>query len=129
MKINFLMILSMFFIASCYSNFQNPNNSIPAKEVSIRHLLSYPSVHDMQGVIVEGKVWDLEYVNLDYTVASFKLADEAGNYIDVISKDVLKFGKGDIIKVKGIFETNFDQKSESYEYYVHAKNIELIRND
>lgn len=123
MKILFIII--SLALVGCYSGWKDPETSLPAKKVSIRSLLSTPAVYDNRGVIVEGKVWDLEYLNLDYTVAKFKLADKSGNHIGVISKEVLKIGNGDIIEVRGIFERNFDSEKNRYESFVNSMSINV----
>lgn len=119
------LLLPLLFIVSCYSDYKNPELALPAKEVSIRSLLAQPSVYDKRGVITKGKVWDLEYENLKFTVAKFKLGDKSGNHVDVISKEVLKVTNGDVIEVKGIFERNFDQELNKYDSYINAKEIKV----
>ncbi|NIP29058.1 MAG: hypothetical protein GTO02_00540 [Candidatus Dadabacteria bacterium] len=129
MKLKFLLIINIIFFVGCYSNWNNPNDVLPSTKVSVKNLLSHPAVYDKRGVKVKGKIWDIEYITSDFTAVSFKLADKSGNYIGVISKDILKIHSGDIIEVVGIFERNFDSENNKFESFVDAKHIKVVRNN
>mgnify|MGYP001818568758 CR=1 FL=1 len=121
-----LILLSLFFVIGCSGNYKDPDLALPAKKVQIRSLLSHPSIFDERGVIVKGKVWDLEYVNLEFTMAKFKLADKSGNHVDVYSKELIKVVNGNLVEVRGIFERNFDLESNMYEAKINSKEIKVL---
>ncbi len=123
----FLAIASAFF--GCAHEWQNPNTSLPAKEVDITSILTNPIAYDSAGVIVEGKVWDLRLdtvsegdVQIPYT--GFKLADEDGNFVNVFALGDIPVAEGDLVKVLGVYRREY--RTEGYKFIneIEAKSVE-----
>ena len=111
-----LFILAISFLAGCIGQWQNPNAAIPAQEIEIRNLLVMPTIYDSAGVILEGKVWDLDFVedkdNPDEVYSTFKLADKDGNYVIVRSPGMTTLlVEGSMIKVIGLHKIIYDKDS------------------
>ena len=127
-----IVILLMFipFLSSCHKEWQDPNTSIPSKELTIRNILVTPSIYDGAGVIIEGKVWDLLMEDSKngkgkYKYTTFKLADEDGNYINIRSRsDLPPVTEGEIVKVVGMYKLSHDPKTNEITSQVEAYRIE-----
>lgn len=125
-----LLILAISFLAGCIGQWQNPNAAIPAQEIKISNLLIFPTIYDSAGVILEGKVWDLDFVedkdNPDEVYSTFKLADKDGNYVIVRSPGMTTLlVEGSMIKVIGLHKIIYDKDSRLISYHVEAKQIIL----
>ncbi|TDI98079.1 MAG: hypothetical protein E2O67_00420 [Deltaproteobacteria bacterium] len=125
-----LLILAISFLAGCIGQWQNPNAAIPAQEIEIRNLLVMPTIYDNAGVILEGKVWDLDFVedkdNPDEVYSTFKLADKDGNYVIVRSPGMTTLlQEGAMIKVIGLHKIIYDKDSRLISNHIEAKQIIL----
>ncbi len=125
-----LLILAISFLAGCIGQWQNPNAAIPAQEIEIRNLLVMPTIYDNAGVILEGKVWDLDFVedkdNPDKVYSTFKLADKDGNYVIVRSPGMTTLlQEGAMIKVIGLHKIIYDKDSRLISNHIEAKQIIL----
>jgi len=125
-----LLILAISFLAGCIGQWQNPNAAIPAQEIEIRNLLVMPTIYDRAGVILEGKVWDLDFVedkdNPDEVYSTFKLADKDGNYVIVRSPGMTTLlQEGAIIKVIGLHKIIYDKDSRLISNHIEATQIIL----
>jgi len=125
-----LLILAISFLAGCIGQWQNPNAAIPAQEIEIRNLLVMPTIYDRAGVILEGKVWDLDFVedkdNPDEVYSTFKLADKDGNYVIVRSPGMTTLlQEGAMIKVIGLHKIIYDKDSRLISNHIEAKQIIL----
>jgi len=125
-----LLILAISFLAGCIGQWQNPNAAIPAQEIKISNLLIFPINYDSAGVILEGKVWDLDIVedkdNPDEVYSEFKLADKDGNYVIVRSPGMTTLlVEGSMIKVIGLHKIIYDKDSRLISNHIEAKQIIL----
>ena len=125
-----LLILAISFLAGCIGQWQNPNAAIPAQEIEISNLLIFPGIYDSAGVILEGKVWDLDIVedkdNPDEVYSEFKLADKDGNYVIVRSPGMTTLlVEGSMIKVIGLHRIIYDKDSRLISNHIEAKQIIL----
>jgi len=125
-----LLILAISFLAGCIGQWQNPNAAIPTQEIEIRNLLVMPTIYDRAGVILEGKVWDLDFVedkdNPDEVYSTFKLADKDGNYVIVRSPGMTTLlQEGAMIKVIGLHRVIYDEDTRIVSNLVEAKQIIL----
>lgn len=125
-----LLILAISFLAGCIGQWQNPNAAIPAQEIKISNLLIFPTAYDRAGVILEGKVWDLDFVedkdNPDEVYSTFKLADKDGNYVIVRSPGMTTLlQEGAMIKVIGLHRVIYDEDSRLISNHIEAKQIIL----
>lgn len=129
----FLCIFFTVFLAllGCAPRWVNPNTTIPAAEFEIATILAHSIAFDSAGVIVVGKVWDVEYrmikkpyTEIPYTL--FKLADMNGNYINVFAISHFPVIQGDFVRVLGTYRRDF--KSEDYTYVseIEAKQIKFL---
>lgn len=132
MRYGLILIILIFtpLLNSCQKEWQDPNVSIPSKEMTITNILVTPTMYDGAGVKIEGKVWDLlkeENKNGkgDLEYSNFKLADKDGNYINVRSKsDLPPVAEGEIIKVVGIYRLKLDPKTNKVNSQIEAYRIE-----
>ena len=125
-----LLILAISFLAGCIGQWQNPNAAIQAQEIEIRNLLVMPTIYDNAGVILEGKVWDLDFVedkdNPDKVYSTFKLADKDGNYVIVRSPGMTTLlQEGAMIKVIGLHKIIYDKDSRLISNHIEAIQIIL----
>ncbi len=125
-----LLILAIYFLTGCIGQWQNPNASMPAQELKIRNLLVMQIGYESAGVILKGKVWDLDFVedkdNPDEVYSTFKLADKDGNYVIVRSPGMTTLlVEGAMIKVIGLHRTIYDKDSRLISSHVEAKQIIL----
>ena len=125
-----LLVVAISFLAGCIGQWQNPNAAIPAQEIKISNLLIFPTAYDRAGVILEGKVWDLDFVedkdNPDDVYSTFKLADEDGNYVIVRSPGMTTLlQEGAMIKVIGLHRVIYDEDTRIVSNLVEAKQIIL----
>ncbi len=125
-----LLILAISFLAGCIGQWQNPNAAIPSQEIKISNLLIFPNAYDRAGVILKGKVWDLDFVedkdNPDEVYSTFKLADEDGNYVIVRSPGMTTLlQEGVMIKVIGLHRVIYDKDSRLISNHIEAKQIIL----
>jgi len=125
-----LLILAISFLAGCIGQWQNPNAAIPAQEIKISNLLIFPTAYDRAGVILEGKVWDLDFVedkdSPDEVYSEFKLADKDGNYVIVRSPGMTTLlQEGAMIKVIGLHRIIYDKDSRLISNHIEAKQIIL----
>lgn len=126
-KVLLILFLSVFL--GCAREWQNPNTSLPARELKILTILANPIVYDSAGVIVEGKVWDLRFdtlrekdVEIPYT--HFKLADRDGNFVNVFALGDIPVTEGDTVKVLGVYRREYKTESYSFINEIEAKKIE-----
>jgi len=122
------LILAIPFLTGCVGQWQNPNDSLAAQELEIRNLLILPTVYDRAGVILKGKVWDLEFVEdadkPDGVYSKFKLADKDGNYVDVQSAGMTTLlTEGALVKVFGLHRVIHDKDTRTISYLIEAKKI------
>ena len=125
-----LLILAIYFLTGCIGQWQNPNASMPAQELKIRNLLVMQIGYESAGVILKGKVWDLDFVedkdNPDEVYSTFKLADKDGNYVIVRSPEMTTLlVEGAMIKVIGLHRIIYDKDSRLISSHVEAKQIIL----
>ena len=125
-----LLILAISFLAGCIGQWQNPNATIPAQEIKISNLLIFPTNYDSAGVILKGKVWDLDFVedkdNPDEVYSEFKLADKDGNYVIVRSPGMTTLlVEGSMIKVICLHRIIYDKDSRLISNHIEAKQIIL----
>ena len=124
----FLLISSILLVfLGCAREWQNPNTTIPAKQVDIAAILENPIAFDSAGVIVEGKVWDLvfdkfEREDKETPFTEFKLADQDGNFVKVFVLGNIPIAEGDIVEVMGIYRRELGK-----ERLYFANEIEAIR--
>ncbi|NIV43142.1 MAG: hypothetical protein GWN11_03540 [Candidatus Dadabacteria bacterium] len=123
-----VLIIAISFLAGCSGKWQNPNDSVAAQELKIRNLLITPTIYDHAGVILEGKVWDLDFIedpeNADNVYSMFKLADKDGNYVNVTSEGMTTLlQEGERIKVIGIHRVLYSEETRLVSYLVDAKQI------
>ena len=124
----FLLISSILLVfLGCAREWQNPNTTIPAKQVDIAAILENPIAFDSAGVIVEGKVWDLvfdkfEREGKETPFTEFKLADQDGNFVKIFVLGHIPIAEGDIVEVMGIY-----RKELGKERIYFANEIEAIR--
>ncbi len=124
----FLLISSILLVSlGCAREWQNPNTTIPAKQVDIAAILENPIAFDSAGVIVEGKVWDLvfdkfEREDKETPFTEFKLADQDGNFVKVFRLGHIPIAEGDIVEVIGIYRRELGK-----ERIYFANEIEAIR--
>ena len=124
----FLLISSILLVfLGCAREWQNPNTTIPAKQVDIAAILENPIAFDSAGVIVEGKVWDLvfdkfEREDKETPFTEFKLADQDGNFVNIFVLGHIPIAEGDIVEVMGIY-----RKELGKERIYFANEIEAIR--
>lgn len=121
-----ISLLSLAFLG-CTKEWQNPNTTIPAKQVDIAAILENPIAFDSAGVIVEGKVWDLvfdkfEREDKEIPFTEFKLADQDGNFVKVFVLGHFPIAEGDIVEVMGIYRRELGK-----ERIYFANEIEAIR--
>ncbi len=123
-------ILFLIFLG-CAGEWQNPDITIPAKKIDIISLLINPLIYDSSGVIVEGKVWDLEFDTLEnndkdkespYT--NFKLADRDGNFVNVFALGHQPIAEGDYVKVVGTYRRELETENYDFINEIEAKQIE-----
>lgn len=123
-----LFVVAISFLAGCVGEWQNPNNSVAAQELKIRNLLIFPIMYDSAGVILEGKIWDLDLIddkdNTDQVYSKFKLADKDGNYVYVTSADTSTLlQEGEMVKVIGIHRLLHDRDVNEIANLIEAKKI------
>ena len=124
----FLLISSILLVfLGCAREWQNPNTTIPAKQVDIAAILENPIAFDSAGVIVEGKVWDLvfdkfEREDKETPFTEFKLADQDGNFVKVFVLGHIPIAEGDIVEVMGIYRRELGKEGIFF-----ANEIEAIR--
>lgn len=123
-----VLIIAISFLAGCTGKWQNPNDTIAAQELKIRNLLIMPNIYDHAGVILEGKIWDLDFVedkeNPDKVYSMFKLADKDGNFVHVTSEGMTTLlQEGEIVKVIGIHRVLYGLETRTISYLVDAKQI------
>jgi len=124
----FLLMSSILLVSlGCAREWQNPNTTIPAKQVHISDILANPIAFDSAGVIVEGKVWDLvfdkfEREDKETPFTEFKLADQDGNFVKVFVLGHFPIAEGDIVEVTGIYRRELGKEPIYF-----ANEIEAIR--
>lgn len=123
-----VLIIAILFLAGCTGKWQNPNDTVAAQELKIRNLLIMPNIYDHAGVILEGKIWDLDFVedkeNPDKVYSMFKLADKDGNFVHVTSEGMTTLlQEGEIVKVIGIHRVLYGLETRTISYLVDAKQI------
>jgi len=123
------LILFLIVFLGCATEWQNPNTSLPARELNILAILANPVVYDSAGVIVEGKVWDLRFGSLnekdtEIPYTHFKLADRDGNFVNVFAVGDVPVTEGDIVKVLGIYRREYKTENYSFINEIEAKKIE-----
>lgn len=128
----FVVSLTLFLVLvqGCSKQWNDPNTSIPAWELTVASLLISPIAYDSAGVTVKGRVWDVSknitYIgdkSIEYTV--FKLADSEGNYVGVYSPGHIEVIEGDNIKVTGLFRRNLKRNEYYFENEIEALEIEI----
>ncbi len=126
-----LFTISIFLLISCARDWQEPESSIPAQDISITDLLTISDIYDSSGVIIIGKVWHLrtetivdpaDETDTDYTV--FILADRSGTGIDVFAPSDTDLREGDFIKVVGIYRKIFQKEGDFFYNKIDAVRIE-----
>lgn len=127
----FLLISSILLVfLGCAREWQNPNTTIPAKQVDIAAILENPIAFDSAGVIVEGKVWDLvfdkfEREDKETPFTEFKLADQDGNFVKVFVLGNIPIAEGDIVEVMGIYRRELGKERIYFANEIEAIRVEM----
>lgn len=126
-----LLLLTPVLFFGCARNWQDPDTSLAALNISITDLLTNRDIYDSAGVKVIGKVWYLsretvietEEGNRDnYTI--FVIADRNGNGIDVFVPGEAPINDGDFIRVVGIYRKKFQAEGDYFSNRIDAVKIE-----
>ena len=121
------ILILCLVLSGCVKEWQNPDESPPATELSISSLLLTPAIYQMEGVKTTGKIWGLTYLTDQKYELKFKLADEDGYYVNIFSESGFEIGEGDIVEVNGQFFREYIKEDNRYETFIVAKNITVIR--
>jgi hypothetical protein len=130
-----LLLTPMFFLG-CTHNWQDPDTSLPATNISIADLLTNRDIYDSAGVRVIGRVWYLsrgteienKEGNLDiYT--TFILSDRKGTGIDIYVPGEAPINEGDYIRVVGIYRKEFQPQGDYFSDRIDAVRIETWKPD
>lgn len=125
-----LLIIVPAALISCAKPWQDPDNSVPYTQTTIREILIAPIGYDSAGVSVEGMVWDLNYDllsegEMEIPFTNFKLADRDGNYISIFARGNYPLTDGDFVKVTGVYRRGLATEHHKYTNEIEAKTIEL----
>ena len=118
----------MLLAPSC-ARWEDPTTSIVSTDKSVAVLLLNPAVYTMQEVHVRGKVWEIETMEEPAESATFKLADNDGNYIMVIWEKELSFAEGDIVEAAGLFDSNFISSENRFDPTLTAQKIKVLKGN
>ena len=133
---NRLLLIPAFLIAvliysSCVRNWQDPETSLAAVNISIADLLTNRDIYDSAGVRVIGRVWYLSrgtvLENEDgsqdvYT--TFVIADRRGTGIDVYVPGDAPISDGDFLRVIGIYRKEFQSQGDYFSNRIDAVRLE-----
>ncbi len=129
------LIYSIILLAflGCAREWQNPNTSLPSREVNITNILINPTFYDSSGVKVEGKIWDLVFDTFkekdkESPYTNFKLADKDGNFVNVFALGHLPLAEGGFVKVVGIYRRELSTDSYKFNNAIEAKRVEDEKN-
>ena len=136
----FCLFVITFLFSACQAEWKDPNKTLPAENVEITNILATPNVYDSAGVKLTGMVWDKERVEPaaiedkngemvkpePYTY--FKLSDQKGHYVGVITDETDSFEDGDIVEVVGLFRRNFVAENHHFKNEVDARKITIIES-
>ena len=126
-----VLLLAPVLFFGCARNWQDPDTSLSALDISISDLLTHRDIYDSAGVKVIGKVWYLaretvienEEGNRDiYT--TFVIADRKGTGIDVYVPGEAPITDGDFIRVVGIYRKEFQVEGDYFSNRIDAVRIE-----
>ena len=126
-----VLLLAPVLFFGCARNWQDPDTSLSALNISISDLLTHRDIYDSAGVKVIGKVWYLaretvienEEGNRDiYTI--FVIADRKGTGIDVYVPGEAPITDGDFIRVVGIYRKEFQVEGRYFSNRIDAVRIE-----
>ncbi len=126
-----ILLLAPILFIGCARNWQDPDTSLSAVNLSIADLLTNRDIYDSAGVRIIGKVWYLsqetvienEEGNRDiYT--TFVIADRKGTGIDVYVPGVAPINDGDFIRVVGIYRKEFQTEGDYFSNRIDAVRIE-----
>lgn len=121
MKIS-ILILSIL-LSGCVKEWKNPDTDIPATELSISKLLLTPVIYQRESVKTSGKIWDIAYLTDNEYELKFKLADQDGYFVKILSATGLEIGNGDIVEVTGQFVREYVREENYYDIYIIAKKV------
>lgn len=129
MKTLAVFLLAAMLLAPSCKRWENPATSMISTDKSVVVLVLSPSVYTMQEVRVKGKVWEIETMGEPVESATFKLADNEGNYITVVWEKELSFAEGDIVEAAGLFDSNFISSENRFDPKLTAQTIKVLKGD
>lgn len=129
MKTLAVFLLAAMLLAPSCKRWENPATSMISTDKSVVVLVLNPSVYTMQEVRVKGKVWEIETMGEPAESATFKLADNEGNYITVVWEKELSFAEGDIVEAAGLFDSNFISSENRFDPKLTAQTIKVLKGD
>lgn len=136
-KIVLSTILGVVLFSACNKTWNDPNDTMPAKKLSIITLLAAPTVYDGAGVNVRGMAWDIVHDDLVYSndgyietlsFVVFKVSNREGYYVNVYTEKMDDVKEGDMVEVVGIYRRNFVSELRSYINEIEAKKITVIKS-
>ena len=125
------LLLGILIYSSCARNWQDPDTSLAAVNISIADLLTNRDIYDSAGVSVIGKVWYLTrgtvLENDDgsqdiYT--TFVIADRRGTGIEVYVPGEAPINDGDFLRVIGIYRKEFQSEGDYFSNRIDAVRLE-----
>ena len=125
------ILISMFLYTGCTHNWQDPDTSLAAVDISIADLLTNRDIYDSAGVRVIGRVWYLTHGTVienedgsQDVYTTFVIADRRGTGIDVYVPGDAPLNDGDFLRVIGIYRKQFQNEGDYFSNRIDAVRLE-----
>ena len=125
------LLASIFLFSGCTRNWQDPDTTLPAVNISIADLLTNRDIYDSAGVKVIGRVWYVTRSNIienddgsEDIYTTFVIADRRGTSIDVYVPGEAPINDGDFLRVVGIYRKEFQSEGDYFSNRIDAVRLE-----
>lgn len=125
------LLIGIVFYSGCTRNWQDPETSLPAVNISIADLLTSRDIYDSAGVKVIGRVWYVTRGNIlenedgsEDVYTTFVISDRKGTGIDVYVPGEAPISDGDFLRVIGIYRKEFQSGGDYFSNRIDAVRLE-----
>ena len=126
-----VLLVNIFIYSGCARNWDDPDTSISAINISINGLLTNRDIYDSAGVRVIGRVWYLSRGTVienkdgsEDVYTTFVIADRKGTGIDVYVPGDAPINDGDFLRVIGIYRKEYQPEGDYFSNRIDAVRLE-----
>ena len=125
------ILMAILLHTGCTHNWQDPETSPAAVNISIADLLTNRDIYDSAGVRIIGRAWYTTHGNVivnedgsEDTFTIFVISDRKGTGIEVYVPGEAPIQDGDYLRVVGIYRKQFQPEGDYFANRIDAVRLE-----